>query len=48
MENEPINNQEPNPNMNPNPNLEGEEDQNSKILARLGALRCLSSSLKQI
>ena len=46
MENELTNNQEPNPNMNPNPNLEGEEDQNSKILARLGALRCLSSSYR--
>ena len=43
MENEPTNKQEPNPNMNPNPNLEGEEDQNSQILAHLVALRCLSS-----
>ena len=40
MENEPTNNQEPNPNTNQNkiPNMEGEQNQNSQILARLGAL----------
>ena len=37
MQNEPTNNQEPNPKM------EGEQDRDSKILARLGALRRISS-----
>ena len=50
MENQPSNNPEPNPNMNPNinpnPNPEGEQDQNSQILARLVSLRCLSSSIR--
>ena len=49
MENQPTNNQEPNTNQNKNqnmdtiPNMEWEQDWNSKISARLGALRCLSS-----
>ena len=47
MQNEPNNNQEPKPNKNlnksTNPNMEGEQDWNSEIMARLGALRCLSS-----
>ena len=46
MENRPTNNQEPDPNMNPSANVEEEEDQNSQILACLGALRCLSSSFR--
>ena len=41
VENEPNNNQEPNPNTNQN--MEGEQDWNSEIMARLGALRCLSA-----
>ena len=49
VENERTNNQEPNPNTNPNksPNTEGEQDQNSQILAHLGALRCLSSFFRE-
>ena len=37
---------EPNPNTDMNPNTEGEQDRNSQILARLGALRRLSSSFR--
>ena len=32
--------------MDTNPNMKGEQDQNSLILAHLGALRCLSSSFR--
>ena len=54
MENPPSNNPhpnpqpnpQPNPNMNPNPNLEGEQDRNSQIIARLASLRRLSSSIR--
>ena len=53
MQNETSDNQTPNTNPNPNlntdtsPNTEGEQDQNSEILARLGALRCLSSLFRR-
>ena len=46
MENKPTNNQEPKPNTNPN--MEGEQHRNSDILARLGALRCLSSMFQGV
>ena len=47
MEKPPSNNpQQPNPQPNPNPNLEGEQDRNSQVIARLASLRCLSSSIR--
>ena len=54
MENPSSNNpQQPNPlsnpqqpNPQPNPNLEGEQDRNAHIIARLASLRCLSSSIR--
>ena len=45
MENPPSNNpQQPNP--QPNPDLEGEQDRNTQIIARLASLRRLSSSIR--
>ena len=48
VQNEPNPNTNPkmNPNMGTNPNMEGEQDRNAQILARLGALRRLSSSFR--
>ena len=44
MQNEPNPNTKPN--TNTNPNTEGQQDRNSQIMARLGALRRLSSSIR--
>ena len=46
MQNEPNPNTDMNPNKDTKPNMEGGQDSNSQILARLGALRRLSSSIR--